>query len=148
MTSASVWVSSGRAVEEPMRWIAQNAGEEGSIVVNKVKELESAQGYNAAKNKYENLVNSGVIDPTKVVRYALQNAASIAGLMLTTEALGRGSCPRRKTRRPLAARPPVACRVWKAWATTRLHTSREPGSLTRPGLFFVPGRVEGWRGAP
>ena len=77
----------GRAVEEPMRWIAQNAGEEGSIVVNKVKELESAQGYNAAKNKYENLVNSGVIDPTKVVRYALQNAASIAGLMLTTEAL-------------------------------------------------------------
>ncbi len=77
----------GRAVEEPMRWIAQNAGEEGSIVVNKVKELEGEQGYNAAKNKYENLVNSGVIDPTKVVRYALQNAASIAGLMLTTEAL-------------------------------------------------------------
>ena len=77
----------GRAIEEPMRWIAQNAGEEGSIVVNKVKELEGEQGYNAAKNKYENLVNSGVIDPTKVVRYALQNAASIAGLMLTTEAL-------------------------------------------------------------
>ena len=77
----------GRAVEEPMRWIAQNAGEEGSIVVNKVKELEGEQGYNAAKNKYENLVNSGVIDPTKVVRYALQNASSIAGLMLTTEAL-------------------------------------------------------------
>jgi len=77
----------GRAVEEPMRWIAQNAGEEGSIVVNKVKELEGEQGYNAAKNKYENLVNSGVIDPTKVVRYALQNAGSIAGLMLTTEAL-------------------------------------------------------------
>ncbi len=76
-----------RAIEEPMRWIAQNAGEEGSIVVNKVKELEGDQGYNAAKGKYENLVNSGVIDPTKVVRYALQNAASIAGLMLTTEAL-------------------------------------------------------------
>ena len=76
-----------RAIEEPMRWIAQNAGEEGSIVVNKVKELEGDQGYNAAKGKYENLVNSGVIDPTKVVRYALQNASSIAGLMLTTEAL-------------------------------------------------------------
>ncbi len=76
-----------RAVEEPMRWIAQNAGEEGSIVVNKVKELEGEQGYNAAKGKYENLVNSGVIDPTKVVRYALQNASSIAGLMITTEAL-------------------------------------------------------------
>ncbi len=76
-----------RAIEEPMRWIAQNAGQEGSIVVNKVKELEGEQGYNAAKNKYENLVNAGVIDPTKVVRYALQNASSIAGLMLTTEAL-------------------------------------------------------------
>jgi chaperonin GroEL len=76
-----------RAIEEPMRWIAQNAGEEGSIVVNKVKELEGEQGFNAAKGKYENMVNAGVIDPTKVVRYALQNAASIAGLMLTTEAL-------------------------------------------------------------
>jgi chaperonin GroEL len=76
-----------RAIEEPMRWIAQNAGEEGSIVVNKVKELEGESGYNAAKGKYENLVNAGVIDPTKVVRYALQNASSIAGLMLTTEAL-------------------------------------------------------------
>ncbi len=76
-----------KAIEEPMRWIAQNAGEEGSIVVNKVKELEGENGFNAAKGKYENLVNSGVIDPTKVVRYALQNASSIAGLMLTTEAL-------------------------------------------------------------
>ena len=76
-----------RCIEEPMRWIAHNAGEEGSIIVNKVKDLEGEQGYNAAKGKYENLVNSGVIDPTKVVRYALQNAASIAGLMLTTEAL-------------------------------------------------------------
>jgi chaperonin GroEL len=76
-----------RAIEEPMRWIAQNAGEEGTIVVNKVKELEGENGFNAAKGKYENLVNAGVIDPTKVVRYALQNASSIAGLMLTTEAL-------------------------------------------------------------
>ena len=77
-----------RAAEEPMRWIAQNAGQEGSIVVNKVKELENQEhGYNARKDKYENLVNAGVIDPTKVVRYALQNAASIAGLLLTTEAL-------------------------------------------------------------
>jgi len=77
----------GRAIEEPMRWIAHNAGQEGSIVVNKVKDLEGDQGYNAAKGKYENLVNAGVIDPTKVVRFALQNASSIAGLMLTTEAL-------------------------------------------------------------
>ena len=77
-----------RAIEEPMRWIAQNAGQEGSIVVNKVKEMENPEhGYNAQKDKFENLVNAGVIDPTKVVRYALQNAASIAGLLLTTEAL-------------------------------------------------------------
>ena len=95
----------GRAVEEPMRWIAQNAGEEGSIVVNKVKELESAQGYNAAKNKYENLVNSGVIDPTKVVRYALQNAASIAGLMLTTEALV-AELPEKEDKKAVGGAPP------------------------------------------
>jgi len=77
-----------RAIEEPMRWIAQNAGKEGSIVVNKVKELEKPEHrYNAQKDKFENLVTAGVIDPTKVVRYALQNAASIAGLLLTTEAL-------------------------------------------------------------
>ena len=76
-----------RSIEEPMRWIAQNAGQEGSIVVSKVKELETESGYNAANGKYENLVNAGVIDPTKVVRFALQNAASIAGLMITTEAL-------------------------------------------------------------
>jgi chaperonin GroEL len=76
-----------KSIEEPMRWIAQNAGEEGSIVVNKVRELEAENGFNAQKGKYENLVTAGVIDPTKVVRYALQNASSIAGLMLTTEAL-------------------------------------------------------------
>jgi chaperonin GroEL len=76
-----------RSLEEPMRWIAQNAGHEGSIVVNKVREMEGEQGFNAQTAEYENLVDAGVIDPTKVVRYALQNASSIAGLMLTTEAL-------------------------------------------------------------
>jgi len=77
-----------RAVKAPMHWIAQNAGQEGAIVVSKVLEANEAEsGYNAANGKYENLVNAGVIDPTKVVRFALQNAASIAGLMLTTEAL-------------------------------------------------------------
>ncbi len=76
-----------RAIEEPLRWIAQNAGHEGSIVVNKVKETSGAHGFNAATNEYANLVEAGVIDPTKVVRYGLQNAASIAGLLLTTEAL-------------------------------------------------------------
>jgi chaperonin GroEL len=76
-----------RALEEPMRWIALNAGHEGSIVVNRVKEMGTEEGFNAQTGKYENLVGAGVIDPTKVVRFALQNASSIAGLMLTTEAL-------------------------------------------------------------
>ena len=76
-----------RALEEPLRQIAANAGEEGSIIVQKVKEGKNAFGYNAATNKYTDLIADGVIDPAKVVRSALQNAASVAGLLLTTEAL-------------------------------------------------------------
>jgi chaperonin GroEL len=77
-----------RALEEPMRWIAQNAGFEGSIVVQKVRDLRNSdEGFNAQTETYENLVKAGVIDPTKVVRSALQNAGSIASLLLTTEAL-------------------------------------------------------------
>jgi len=77
-----------RAIEEPMRWIAMNAGHEGSIVVSKVKEMKANdEGFNAATETYEDLVKAGVIDPAKVVRNALQNASSIASLLLTTEAL-------------------------------------------------------------
>jgi chaperonin GroEL len=76
-----------RAVEEPMRWIATNAGEEGSIVVAKVREMASETGYNAQTDRFENLIEAGVIDPTKVVRSAIQNAASVAALLLTTEAV-------------------------------------------------------------
>jgi len=76
-----------RAVEEPLRWIANNAGEEGSVVVAHVKEMDQESGFNALSGKYENLVQAGVIDPAKVVRSALQNAASISSLLLTTEAL-------------------------------------------------------------
>jgi chaperonin GroEL len=76
-----------RAIEEPMRWIANNAGQEGSIVVGKVREMGPEEGFNALTEQYGNLVQAGVIDPTKVVRTALQNAASIASLLLTTEAL-------------------------------------------------------------
>jgi chaperonin GroEL len=77
-----------RAVEAPMRWIATNAGVEGTIVVQRVKESKDVNfGYNAATDVYEDLVKAGVIDPTKVVRSALQNAASIASLLLTTEAM-------------------------------------------------------------
>jgi len=76
-----------RALEEPMRQIALNAGQEGSIVVQKVLEGKGAFGYNAATDVFEDMFKAGVIDPTKVVRTALQNAASVAGLMITTEAL-------------------------------------------------------------
>jgi chaperonin GroEL len=76
-----------RSVEEPLRQIVANAGEEGSIIVQKVKEGTGNFGFNAATSKYEDLVAAGVIDPVKVVRSALQNAASVASLMLTTEAL-------------------------------------------------------------
>jgi chaperonin GroEL len=76
-----------RAIEEPMRHIASNAGAEGSIVVSKVKEMKQDEGFNAATEAYEDLVKAGVIDPAKVVRSALQNASSIASLLLTTEAL-------------------------------------------------------------
>jgi chaperonin GroEL len=76
-----------RALEEPLRQIVQNAGEEGSIVVQKVREGNANFGFNAQTSQYGDLVQEGVIDPVKVVRSALQNAASVAGLMLTTEAL-------------------------------------------------------------
>jgi chaperonin GroEL len=76
-----------RAIEEPMRWIATNAGQEGSIVVAKVRDSKDDEGFNAATDEYEDLVKAGVIDPAKVVRNALQNASSIASLLLTTEAL-------------------------------------------------------------
>jgi chaperonin GroEL len=76
-----------RAIEEPMRQIAANAGVDGSIVVEKVKNGKGAFGFNAATEQYEDLAKAGVIDPTKVVRAALQNAASVAALMLTTEVL-------------------------------------------------------------
>jgi chaperonin GroEL len=75
------------ALEEPLRWIARNAGADGSVVLEKVREGKGAIGFNAAIEKYEDLLKAGIIDPTKVVRTALQNAASVAGLLLTTEAM-------------------------------------------------------------
>ncbi len=76
-----------RALEEPLRQIAYNAGHEGSIVVEKVKSLSTNEGFNAATGEYQDLMEAGIIDPTKVTRSALQNAASVSGLLLTTEAM-------------------------------------------------------------
>ena len=74
-----------RALEEPIRQIANNAGREGSVIVEHVKTLEGAMGFNAAIEQYEDLIAAGVIDPAKVTRTALQNAASVSGMLLTTE---------------------------------------------------------------
>jgi chaperonin GroEL len=76
-----------RALEEPLRQIAGNAGTDGSIVIAKVKDGKAGFGFNAATLEYEDLIKAGVIDPAKVVRTAIQNAASVSGLMLTTETL-------------------------------------------------------------
>jgi len=76
-----------RALEEPVRQIAQNAGFEGAVVVQRVREGEGSFGFNAETGKYEDLMKAGIVDPTKVTRFALQNAASLAGLLMTTEAM-------------------------------------------------------------
>ncbi len=76
-----------RSIEDPLRWIAQNAGHEGAVVVDKVRSGKGSFGFNAQTEVYEDLVKAGIVDPTKVVRTALQNAASVAALLLTTEAM-------------------------------------------------------------
>jgi chaperonin GroEL len=91
-----------RALEEPLRQIAINAGAEGSVIVEKVKGLPKGEGYDAAKGEFTNMIKAGIIDPTKVTRSAVQNAASIAGLLLTTEALVT-DIPEKKT----SAAPPM-----------------------------------------
>jgi chaperonin GroEL len=93
-----------RSIEEPLRWIAQNTGFDGSIVVEKVKNEKAGFGFNAQTEKYEDLVAAGIIDPTKVVRCAIQNAASVASLLLTTEALVAEKPKKEEPRMP--AMPP------------------------------------------
>jgi chaperonin GroEL len=95
-----------RAIEEPLRWIAQNTGLEGSIVVEKVKNEKGSFGFNAQNEKYEDLVKAGIIDPTKVVRCAIQNAASVASLMITTEALVADKPKKEASAPAMPAMPP------------------------------------------
>ena len=100
-----------RAAEEPLRQIAFNAGLEGSVVVNKINESEGNFGFNAATESYEDMVAAGVIDPTKVTRTALQNAASVASLLLTTEAM---IADKPEDKKDLGAAVPLP--AWAAWA--------------------------------
>jgi chaperonin GroEL len=92
-----------RAIEEPLRQIVANSGKEGAVVVQKVKEGKGDFGYNARTDEYQNLLGAGVIDPTKVTRVALENAASIAGMLLTTECV----IAEKKEDNPAPAMPPM-----------------------------------------
>ena len=92
-----------RAIEEPLRQIANNAGKEGSVIVQRVKEEKDDLGYDAGKDEFTHMIKAGIIDPTKVVRTALQNAASVASLMITTEAL---IAEKPEEKKPMAGMPP------------------------------------------
>ena len=100
-----------RAIEAPLRTLADNAGQEGALIVQEVKKRKGNEGYNVATGDYEDLVKAGVVDPTKVTRSALQNAASIAGLLLTTEA----SSPNLLRRRRAAVAACLAAAAWAEW---------------------------------
>ena len=117
-----------RAIEEPMRWIATNAGHEGPIVVQRVRAMKDDEGFNAQTERYEDLVQAGVIDPTKVVRSALQNAASIASLLLTTETV-IAQIPEALHRSRVRAAAWAACTDearHREQATSRRRPSRRP----------------------
>jgi chaperonin GroEL len=93
-----------RALEEPVRQIANNAGFEGAVVVRRVMEGKGNFGFNAETGQYEDLMKAGIVDPTKVARFALQNAVSVAGLLMTTEAAVAERPKKKKTEMP--AMPP------------------------------------------
>ena len=93
-----------RALEEPIRQIVNNSGMEGSVILEKVKSLPRGHGYDAAKGEYTDMFKAGIVDPTKVTRSALQNAASIAAMLLTTEAL-ISDIPEKKREAPAPAMP-------------------------------------------
>jgi chaperonin GroEL len=92
-----------RALEEPARQIAENAGKEGSVIVEKLKSEKGAFGFDASKEEYTDMFKAGIIDPTKVVRFALQNAASVASLLITTEAM---VAEKPKKEQPMPPMPP------------------------------------------
>ncbi len=126
-----------RAIEDPMRWIANNAGVEGSIVVQKVLDSKDEEwGFNAQDETYENLVHAGVIDPAKVVRTALQNAASIASLLLTTEALV-AEIPEDKKEPAMPGGPGGG--MGGMYQDAPALDGTRPGRHDLPGFFFLQG---------
>ncbi len=130
-----------RAVEQPLRTLVENAGGEGSVVVNEVKKRKGNEGYNVATGEYEDLIKAGVVDPTKVTRSALQNAASISGLLLTTEAVITELPEKEKPAAPAAMAAPAA---WAEWTTKRVLSHPSSTGITVKSraetarLFFAP----------
>ena len=131
-----------RALEEPLRYIAANAGAEGSVVVQRVRELKT-NGLRCRVRYVGDMLDKGIIDPTKVMRSALQNAASIAGLLMTTEAL--------VTELPKKDAPPMPRWRWYGWygwygrhVLSRAVDRQPSPSLARAVVFVAPGRVMLW----
>ena len=124
-----------KALSWPARQIALNAGEDGSIVVGKILEKDQyAYGFDAQTGEYGNLMPKGIIDPTKVVRAALQGAASVAGLLITTEAMV-AELPKKKAPGDAGRRRAAA---WAAWTTDRLCSRNKRRGLGAPFSWFVP----------
>ena len=129
-----------RALEEPLRWIVANAGDEPSVVLNKVVEGKGNFGYNAATGEYGDMVEMGVLDPTKVTRYALQNAASVAGLILTTAAMV-AEMPKEEHSHGGGGGHGRHGRHGRHGYVRALSCSGRPKSPASAGLFFLaPGR--------
>ena len=122
-----------RAIESPLRALAVNAGVEGSVIVEEVKKSKGNEGYNVATGEYEDLVKAGIVDPKKVTRTALQNAASIAGLLLTTECLIT-DMPEKEKPAPM---PVAVAAAWAEWIIKTVGTPR-CGVCGRPGGLSLP----------
>ena len=135
-----------KAIQAPARQIAINAGEDGSVIVGKILEKDQyAYGFDAQTGEYVNMVSKGIIDPTKVVRPALQDAASVAGLLITTEAMV-AEVPKKQIALP---RPCPAAAAWAAWTSDlAVHVRHDKRPGRKPGPFLVPAadQFEGaWR---
>ena len=126
-----------RAVEGPLRSLAANAGVEGSLIVQEVKKRKGNEGYNVATGEYEDLVKAGVVDPKKVTRSALQNAASIAGLLLTTECLITDA-PEKDKPAPMGGGHGGGMGTWAAWAEWIIDLKRHRRNRNRTRLEEIP----------
>ena len=136
-----------KALDEPLRWIAENAGEQGYVVVAKVREAGPGRGLDAATGQLRDLIGAGIIDPVKVTRSALENAASIAGMLLTTEALVVGQARGVGGRQRSRAWPQPRARRAHPLALIPTAASIEPASQARPGSAgSLPFALSSWSG--